>query len=320
MNSVNQVAMIPLSGTPEGGSVLLRDVAKIEQTTMPQEYDRINQRRIVTLTANIVGEDLGRVTRKIQDAVKNAGAEPRGVKVEVRGQVPPMLQMFEGLTVGLAMAVVMVFLLLTAYFQSLKLSLVSLATTPAVVAGVAFALYVTQSTLNIQSFMGAIMAIGVAVANAILLVTFAERARQGGMAPADAARKGAQERLRPILMMSCAMIAGMIPMGLGLGDGGEQSAPLGRAVIGGLAFATAATLLILPAVFTLIMGRARTGSASLHPDDPRSSRYSPVKVGAGLAVGTTHHAAPGHSGPVIHGTVHGHPVARPPRHPPEAGG
>ncbi len=151
------------------------------------------------------------------------------------------------------------------------------------IAGVVIMLWVTGTTLNIQSFMGAIMAIGVAVANAILLVTFAERARVGQasrlsspegaggtpalLSAAEAAIEGARSRLRPILMTSLAMIAGMVPMALGLGEGGEQTAPLGRAVIGGLALATVATLLVLPAVFALVQGPAHRRSASLHPDD-----------------------------------------------------
>jgi multidrug efflux pump subunit AcrB len=126
------------------------------------------------------------------------------------------------------------------------------------------------------------MAVGVAVANAILLVTFAEKARLTGMGPAEGARTGAEERLRPILMTSCAMIAGMVPMALGLGEGGEQSAPLGRAVIGGLAAATAATLLILPAVFTVIMGMFNAGSASLDPGDPESRYFLKDQVPAPL--------------------------------------
>jgi multidrug efflux pump subunit AcrB len=194
-----------------------------------------------------------------------------------------MRQMFGGLASGLGYAVIVVALLLTAYFQSLRLALVSVATTPAVVAGVAFTPYITHTTLNIQSFMGAIMAVGVAVANAILLVTFAENARQTGVSAAEGARTGAAERLRPILMTSCAMIAGMVPMALGLGEGGEQSAPLGRAVIGGLSVATCATLLILPAVFTVVMGRASNGSASLDPGDPESRFYQ-----------ASDSAAPGH--------------------------
>jgi multidrug efflux pump subunit AcrB len=168
--------------------------------------------------------------------------------------------------------VVAIFLLLTAYFQSVRLALVSVSAVPAVVAGVVLALLLTGTTLNIQSFMGTIMAVGVAVANAILLVTFAERSRRGGAASPAAAVEGAQSRLRPILMTACAMIAGMAPMALGLGEGGEQTAPLGRAVIGGLLAATVATLVVLPSVFAVVQGRSGTMSVSLDPDDPES-RY-----------------------------------------------
>jgi multidrug efflux pump subunit AcrB len=205
------------------------------------------------------------------------------VSVAVRGQVVPLAQMMDGLRAGLLLAVVVIFLLLAANFQSLKLSFLVVVTTPAVIAGVVVMLWLTGTTLNIQSFMGAIMAIGVAVANAILLVTFAERARVGQasrlpspveasgtpapLSAVDAAVEGARSRLRPILMTSLAMIAGMVPMALGLGEGGEQTAPLGRAVIGGLALATVATLLVLPAVFALVQGPAHRRSASLHPDD-----------------------------------------------------
>jgi multidrug efflux pump subunit AcrB len=181
--------------------------------------------------------------------------------------------MFQGLALGLGMAVVVIFLLLTAYFQSLRLAFIVISTGPAVIAGVAFALVVTHTTLNIQSFMGSIMAVGVAVANAILLATFAERARTQGVNAVDAAVDGGRHRLRPILMTSCAMIAGMVPMALALGEGGEQTAPLGRAVIGGLAVATLATLIILPAVFAVVQRRSSTKSASLDPDDPESAHF-----------------------------------------------
>jgi multidrug efflux pump subunit AcrB len=137
---------------------------------------------------------------------------------------------------------------------------------PAVMAGLALTLWVTGTTLNIQSFMGAIMAVGVAVANAILLVTFAERARlEGAEAPAAAVEAG-RSRLRPILMTSLAMMAGMLPMALGLGESGQQTAPLGRAVVGGLAAATVATLLVLPAIYALIAGRGQFRTVSLDPD------------------------------------------------------
>ena len=150
---------------------------------------------------------------------------------------------------------------------------------PAVLSGVVVVLLATGTTLNIQSFMGAIMAIGVAVANAILLVTFAERHRRSGEGSAAAAAvEGAQRRLRPILMTSGAMLAGMIPMALALGEGGEQTAPLGRAVIGGLVAATVTTLLVLPAVFAAVQARSSTRSASLDPADPESPHFSPAAV------------------------------------------
>ncbi len=195
------------------------------------------------------------------------GQPPPGITVAVRGQIVPLAQMLDGLRSGLLLAVVVIFLLLAANFQSLKLSFLVVSTAPAVIAGVVLMLWLTGTTLNIQSFMGAIMAVGVAVANAILLVTFAERSRLAGASASAAAVEGARSRLRPILMTSLAMIAGMVPMALGLGEGGQQTAPLGRAVIGGLAVATVATLLVLPAVFALIQARAHRRSASLHPDD-----------------------------------------------------
>jgi multidrug efflux pump subunit AcrB len=148
------------------------------------------------------------------------------------------------------------------------LALITISTAPAVVAGVALTLWLSSTTLNLESFMGAITATGVAIANAILLVTFAERSRLTGNSAMAAASDGALSRLRPILMTSLAMIAGMVPLAVGMGEGGEQSAPLGRAVIGGLFFATVATLLVLPSIFSLVRERAHRRSPSLDPDDP----------------------------------------------------
>jgi multidrug efflux pump subunit AcrB len=278
MNSTQEVGLVPVKKT-EHGQVLLRDVARVREGKMPGEYDRLNLRRLVSLTANIEGADLGRVSREVQQALDRAGTPPRGVSVDVRGQVAPMQEMFGGLAAGLLFSVVVIFLVLMAYFQSPKLALVSVASVPAVLAGVAVALWATHTTLNIQSFMGAIMAIGVAVANAILLVTFAERHRRAGQAtPAGAAAaavEGALRRLRPILMTSGAMLAGMVPMALALGEGGEQTAPLGRAVIGGLVAATLTTLFVLPTVFAAVQGQSRTQSPSLDPADPESVYYHP---------------------------------------------
>jgi multidrug efflux pump subunit AcrB len=281
MTSIREVEQMPVKSV-NGTTVRVEDVARVQRGSMPGQVDRYNMRRMVSLTANIVGEDLGKVARRIDDALKAAGAPPRGVIVEVRGQVVPLRQVFgalagghvfAGLTGGLILAVAVILLLLTAYFQSLRLALVVVSTTPAVLMGVVLALLATGTTLNIQSFMGAIMAVGVAVANAILLAGFAEENRRAGHAARDAAVDGAKHRLRPILMTSCAMIAGMVPLALGLGEGGEQTAPLGRAVIGGLLVATFATLFVLPSVFAVIQGRGRTESPSLDPDDPASTYY-----------------------------------------------
>jgi multidrug efflux pump subunit AcrB len=275
MNSTQRIGTVPIKDTDEG-QILLRDMAQLRPGTMPGEYDRYNMVRLISMTANIEGEDLGRVAGHIARALQAVGKAPPGVVVEVRGQVVPMQEMFGGLALGLSMAVIAIFLLLTAYFQSVRLALVSLSAVPAVIAGVAVALLLTRTTLNIQSFMGAIMAIGVAVANAILLTTFAELNRKSGTGAAEAAVRGAESRLRPILMTSCAMLAGMIPMALAWQEGGEQTAPLARAVIGGLVAATLATLLVLPSVFAVVQGRSSTASASLDPADPASRYHDPA--------------------------------------------
>ena len=237
---------------------------------MVGEYDRFNGSRMITISANVANEDLGRVAKNVDKALHDAGAPPPGVSVRVRGQIAPMRDTLGNLAVGLAVAILVIFLLLSANFQSMRLALIVLATVPAVIAGVILMLLITSTTLNIQSFMGAIMAIGVAVANAILLVTFAEQTRRAGKPSIEAAIHGAQTRVRPILMTSTAMIVGMIPMAIAFGSGAEQSAPLGRAVIGGLIAATVTSLLIVPSVFSLVQKNAGTDSPSLDPEDPGS--------------------------------------------------
>ena len=274
MNSLEDVKNLPIARR-SGRQIDLRDVAAIANGTALGEYDRYNMQRMLTLSANISGEDLGRVAAQVRQAIRDTGTPPARVNVTLRGQVQPMDEMFGGLRLGLLMAVGVILLLLAANFQSFRLSLAVGLTIPAVVAGVVLMLWLTGTTLNIQSFMGAIMAIGVAVANAILLVTFAERSRVAGREPWEAAIEGARSRLRPILMTSFAMLAGMVPMALGLGEGGGQSAPLGRAVIGGLIGATCATLVILPAIFATLQSRRARISASLDPNDPHSRYFEP---------------------------------------------
>ncbi len=273
MHSIQDLENVPVADH-DGRSILLRDLAKVTRGTTPGQYSRYNMQRLVTITANIQGADLGSVAKQVQSAIDAAGAPPPRVNVALRGQVVPMQQLLGGLESGLGLAVAIIFLLLMANFQSFKLAVIVASTTPAVIAGVVLALWMTGTTLNIQSYMGMIMAVGVAIANAILLVTFAERARMNGTAPDAAARDGAVSRLRPILMTSCAMIAGMLPIAIGIGEGSEQTAPLGRAVVGGLAVATVATLFVLPAVFAIVQAGAHRHLASLDPDDPAGSRFA----------------------------------------------
>jgi multidrug efflux pump subunit AcrB len=278
MSSIEDAQNLPVSYR-EGKAISLRNIATMKEGATIGQYARYNMQRMVTITANIAGADLGSVSKQVTKALQEAGAPPPKVSVAVRGQVVPMQQMFNGLRTGLVLAVAVIFLVLMANFESMRLAVIVVSTLPGVIAGVVLALWLTRTTLNIQSFMGTIMSIGVAVANAILLVTFAERSRlRSGGTSADAAVEGAQSRLRPILMTSCAMIAGMMPMAFGFGEGGEQTAPLGRAVVGGLAAATLATLFVLPSVFAVLRGRPREGSASLDPDDPSSRHFVPPLV------------------------------------------
>ena len=266
MNSLEEVRNLPI-GHSTDTQINLRNVADITQGTVLGEYDRYNMQRMLTLGANVAGEDLGHAANRVSQVLDKIGPPPQGVNVTLRGQVIPMQEMFSGLGLGLLVAMIVIFLVLAANYQSFRLSLAIMLTLPSVIAGVVVALAVTGTTLNIQSLMGAIMAIGVAVANAILLVTFAERFRIEGAHASDAAVAGASSRLRPILMTSCAMIAGMLPMAIGLGEGGAQTAPLGRAVIGGLIGATFATLVVLPAIFSLLQAKQTRKSVSLHPAD-----------------------------------------------------
>jgi multidrug efflux pump subunit AcrB len=288
-HSMADLAAIPIR--PAGSNeLLLRDVANVGASTMPGQFDRYNMKRQVGLTANIAGAALEQVSREVERAAAAAGKPPQGSTVEVLGQVPIMQEMLRGLGIGLGLAVVVIFLLLAANFQSWKLALVTVSTAPAVIAGVVVMLWLTGTTLNIQSFNGAIMAIGVAMANGILLVTFAESQRREFSRDAKrsdpgaaAAVEGASRRLRPILMTSAAMIAGMLPMAFAVGEAGRQTAPLGRAVIGGLALATLATLLVLPCIFAIVQRRAEITSASLDPDDPASTFFDQPPAAAHAA-------------------------------------
>jgi multidrug efflux pump subunit AcrB len=270
MTSMKDIETIPV-GSATGAHPLVTEVASVRAGSVPGELDRQNGLWMIAVSANLAKNDLGRAGQAIDQAIARAGAPPRGVAAQVRGQVSAMRQIFGNLSVGLTIAIFVILLLLAANFESIRLSLIVLSSIPAVLAGAILMLLITGTSLNLESFMGTIMAIGVAVANAILLVTFAEQNRKAGADPKTAARNAAGERLRPVFMTSLAMITGMIPMALAIGRGSEEVAPLGRSVIGGLLAATLATLLVLPTVFALVQGRASLVSPSLDPDDPNSA-------------------------------------------------
>ena len=272
MSSADDLRNLPVM--PDGAPrPLVSDVATVTPGATPGEIDHWNSQRTLSVTANVAGHDLAAAARQVDAAVKRAGTPPRGSTVAAHGQVEQMLLTLASLRGGLLLAIVVILLLLAANFQSIRAALVVLSTTPAVLVGVLLALLVTGTSLNVQSMMGAIMSIGVAVANAVLLITFAHERRRAGDEPATAAIAAARSRLRPILMTSAAMIAGMIPMALGFGEGGAQSAPLGRAVIGGLMASTVATLGVLPAMFVVGERKGPWRSASLDPDDPHLSDH-----------------------------------------------
>lgn len=272
MNNPEQIEQIPVDRKGDQNTYL-RDIADWKKTNTVGEYDRLNQQRYITVTANIHKQDLGAAVKEVKKVIHNIGETPRGMKIYLRGQAELLDQTLNELSTGLLLAIVIIFLLLAANFQSFHLSLAILSIIPAVIAGSFLLLLVTGRTLNIQSFMGSIMAIGVAVANAILLVTNAELLRKQNALNFNIGLEASKNRIRPILMTSLAMIAGMIPMAIGFGEGGDQTSPLGVAVIGGLIFSTITTLLVLPIIYNGIKGNKAFVSASLDPYDEGSPNF-----------------------------------------------
>lgn len=265
MTSVNELKEVPLVKGQNRPN--LGDVAEFKTITTPGEYDRSGPRRFLTIGANINDKDLGTATSAVEKAVKKMGIPPKGVKVEVLGMSSLLTETLNDLQNGLMFAVLVIMLLLAANFESFPVAFTVVSTVPAVITGALAMLLITGSTLNLQSYMGIIMSTGVSVANALLIVTNAERLRLQMKDTAVAAVVSASIRLRPILMTSIAMIAGMIPMAAGLGEAGEQTAPLGRAVIGGLIGSTCAALFILPQLYTWVRERADYSSSSLMPEE-----------------------------------------------------
>jgi multidrug efflux pump subunit AcrB len=275
MDKPEDIETLPLESVNPLVNLMVRDVATVWKGVRPGELDRDMSQRYLTLVANVEGEDMGRASRRVANAIAAAGTPPRGVRVEPMGQLPPMIEMFQALSIGLAVAVFVIFVLLTAYFQSMRLALVSVGAVPGVLAGIAMTLYFSKTSLNIESFMGAIMSLGVSVSNSVMLVAFMGDHWKRGSSSMDSAVVGAGERLRPILMTACAMTVGMVPMALALERGSQMQAPLGQAVIGGLVMSTFATLLVVPSIFALVVGRKEYRSPSLYSDDRESAYYDP---------------------------------------------
>ncbi|MEB0260710.1 efflux RND transporter permease subunit [Mucilaginibacter sp. 10I4] len=272
MQSLDNLRSLPLkSGQPRP---VLEDVATLQLTKLPAQVNRQGPNRYVTIVANTYHADLGAASKAVNKILKNAGTPPRGVIISTSGMMKLLDDTMIGLQTGLAVAIVVIFLLLSAYYQSFAVSGLILLVVPAVAGGSLLMLIICGSTLNLQSYMGIIMSVGVSVSNAVLLINQAEINRlQKGMEARTAVLLSVSSRLRPIIMTTLAMIAGMIPMASGMGEGGEQVAPLGQAVIGGLILSTLTALLVLPNLFTLIRGKATRLSPTLDPDDPEN-RYT----------------------------------------------
>jgi multidrug efflux pump subunit AcrB len=268
IQSLNDLQNVPLSSPTAKQPEILADVATIHRSTEMQVINHYNIRRTLDIYGATQGRDLGSVSKEINKIVAaNEKSLPRGTFLRVRGQIETMKNSYLGLIAGLAFAIVLVYLLIVVNFQSWLDPFIIITALPAALAGIVLFLFMTQTTLSVPALMGAIMCMGVATANSILVVSFAkERLTHHGDAVKAAIEAGGT-RFRPVCMTALAMIIGMVPMALGAGEGGEQNAPLGRAVIGGLLLATVATLIFVPAVFSLLHGRRKQTQTSMEPAD-----------------------------------------------------
>jgi len=256
--SMDNVRSTPMASARGNAPQLLSNLAVVDRATSQMAFSHYNVQPVLDIYASVQDRDLGGVAAEVDKIVKDASAKlPRGSFIQVRGQIQTMRESFLGLTGGLILAVALVYLVMAINFQSWLDPFIILTALPGAFSGIVWSLYVTQTTINVPSLMGAIMSIGVATANSILLVTFANQRRADGAQVREAALSAAVTRLRPVLMTAGAMILGMLPMSLGLGEGGEQNAPIGRAVIGGLLVATFATLFFVPVAYRLLREKAR---------------------------------------------------------------
>jgi CzcA family heavy metal efflux pump len=251
VDSIDALGRTPLS-SPGEPAQFLANLATVRQDVQPAVVNHYTVQRVIDVDASAQNRDLGSVTADVRRLVDGLGELPPGVRIAIRGQSQAMRESFASLEGGLVLAVILVYLLMVANFQSWLEPLIIMLAVPGALAGVLWMLVVTGTTLNVESLMGTVMAVGVAVANGNLLITFANELREDGYDPVRAAIEAARIRLRPVIMTALAMILGMLPMALALGEGGEQNAPLGRAVIGGLVAATATTLFVVPTVYAIV--------------------------------------------------------------------
>ena len=259
LDSVNALDALPVSGNLPGKSSvqILANVATMVRTNGLPVVSHYNVRPVVDVFGNVSGRDLGGVLRDLEPILADIRKElPVGSQLTLRGQAQTMHSSFIGLGLGLVGAIILIYLLLVVNFQSWLDPFIIITALPGALAGVIWALFLTFTTLSVPALMGAIMTMGVATANAVLVVTFARLNLEKGMGPSEAALTAGAGRLRPVIMTALAMIIGMLPMSLGIGEGAEQNAPLGRAVIGGLFLATVATLFFVPVVFSLMHRRS----------------------------------------------------------------
>jgi multidrug efflux pump subunit AcrB len=256
VDSLQALMNTPINGPRAQSPQVLANLAKVHPEVTPAVVSHYNIMPVSDVYASVQGRDLGGVASEVRKIVQRVeGKLPRGMSITLRGQVETMRSSFVGLGIGLGMSIVLVYLLIVVNFQSWLDPFIIITALPGALAGIMWILLLTHTTLNVPSLTGAVMCMGVATANSILLVTFARDRMNEGLDATRAAIEAGYTRMRPVIMTALAMIIGMVPMALGIGEGGEQNAPLGRAVIGGLLFATVATLFFVPVVFSILHGR-----------------------------------------------------------------
>jgi multidrug efflux pump subunit AcrB len=279
MNTLDELRNTPVALSGTSRPQLLGNLATITRGESPEILNHYNVQPVYDVLANAQGRDLGGIGDDINKILNNLqGKLPRGTTLSMRGQVKSMNSSFIGLGAGIMGAIVLVYFLMVVNFQSWTDPFIIITALPGAMCGIVAMLFVTGTTLNVPSLMGAIMAIGVATSNSILLVTFANDERCEGKNAMEAALSAGHTRLRPVVMTALAMIIGMLPMSLGLGEGGEQNAPLGRAVIGGLLVATLATLFLVPVIYSLLRKKEFSGDPDEQFEREANQEYKEQKA------------------------------------------